>query len=103
MPRLKDQLTAAGDSLQAAGFAVVRLLTPRGMKYDAAKEFYEPYNCIKVRNAEMRNDIEELIEWALEHNLELYILVNNKAEGCAPMTIQEMDERFQENMRKAEG
>jgi len=99
MPRLKDQLAVAGDSLRATGFAIVRLLTPRGIKYDAAKELYEPYNSIKVRNAEMRDDLEELIRWAIEHNVELYILVNNKAEGCAPLTIQEMDQQLQENLK----
>jgi len=100
MPRLKDQFTVARDSFQATGFAIVRLLTPRGMKYDAAKEFYEPYNSIKVRNVEMRDDLEELIIGAIEHGVELSILVNNKAEGCAPLTIQEMDERLQEKLTK---
>lgn len=100
-PRLRDQLAAAGEFLRAADFAVVRLLTPRGIKYDAAKELYEPYDSIKVRNDEMRDDLEEIIKRALELGIDLYILVNNKAEGCAPLTIQEMDERVQKNLKTA--
>jgi len=97
-PRLKEQMAAAGASHVAAGFAIIRLLTPRGIKYDAAKEMYAPYNNLKARNQEMRNDVESLIEQALEFNILLYILVNNKAEGCAPLTIQEMDERMRRKL-----
>jgi uncharacterized protein YecE (DUF72 family) len=101
-PRLREQMLAAGDTPRAAEFAVVRLLTPRGIKYGAAQELYAPYNSLKARNPEMRDDVEALIEEAIAFGIPIYILVNNKAEGCAPLTIQEMDERLREKLKESD-
>ncbi len=47
----------------------------------------------------MRDDIERLIELSLEFNIPLYLLVNNRTEGCAPLTIQEMDEWMKKKLK----
>jgi uncharacterized protein YecE (DUF72 family) len=100
MPRLAEQMSAAGDKPFTADFAVARLLTPLGVKYEKAVEMNAPYNAIKARLPMMRDDIEELIDKALEFNIPFFILVNNRTEGCAPITVQEMDERIRSKLMK---
>src|SRR5262245_40370457 len=99
MPPLRDQLAAAGERPFTAGFAVARLLTPLGVKYEKAVQMNAPYDSIKARLPEMRNDVEHLIDQALEFNIRLFILVNNRTEGCAPLTIQELDRSMQAKLK----
>lgn len=92
MPALREQMMAAGNSPFTANFAIARLLTPLGIKYEDAVEMNAPYDGIKARLPEMRNDVERLIEQAVDFDTLLYILVNNRSEGCAPLTVRELDE-----------
>ena len=92
MPRLREQAAAAGDPPFTADFALARLLTPLGVAYEQAVAMNAPYNSIKLRLPEMREDITDLIEKALECNIRLFVLVNNRTEGSAPLTIQEINE-----------
>ncbi len=98
MPRLVEQMAAAGEKPFTADFAVARLLTPLGVKYEKAVQMNAPYDAIKTRLPMMRDDIEDLVDKALEFNIPFYILVNNRTEGCAPMTVQELDERIRGNL-----
>jgi len=100
MPPLRDQMAAAGENPFTADFAVARLLTPLGIKYEQAVAMNAPYDAIKVRLPEMRDDVERLIDHALEFNIRLFILVNNRTEGCAPLTVLEMDKRIREKLEK---
>lgn len=99
MPPLREQLAAAGAPPFTAGFAVARLLTPLGVKYEKAVQMNAPYDSIKARLSEMRDDVERLIDQALEYNIRLFLLVNNRTEGCAPLTIQELDKRMQSKLK----
>lgn len=98
MPSLREQIAAAGEKPFTADFAVARLLTPLGVKYEKAVAMNAPYDSIKARLPEMRDDLERLIEAALEFNIRLFILVNNRTEGCAPLTVREMDERIRKKL-----
>lgn len=98
MPPLREQLAVAGERPFTADFAVARLLTPLGVKYEKAVAMNAPYDSIKARLPEMRDDVERLIEQALEFNIRLFILVNNRTEGCAPLTVREMDERIRKKL-----
>lgn len=99
MPRLREQMAAAGDPPCTAGFIVARLLTPLGIKYETAVKMNAPYDRIKTRILEMRDDVESLIEKALEAGIPLYMLVNNRTEGCAPRTIMEVDESIRNSLK----
>jgi uncharacterized protein YecE (DUF72 family) len=98
MPRLSLQIAAAGAKPFTADFAVARLLTPLGVKYEEAVKMNAPYDKIKKRLPEMRADVERLIDLALEFNLPLYLLVNNRTEGCAPLTISEVDQQIRKKL-----
>ncbi|MCA9731129.1 DUF72 domain-containing protein [candidate division KSB1 bacterium] len=96
MPALRAQARAAGENPFTADFTVARLLTPLHVGYEKSVEMQSPYDSIKTRLPQMRSDVEELIEQALDYNIPFYVITNNRSEGCAPLTISEMDAMLQE-------
>jgi len=71
-----------------APFTVLRLLTPLKISYVAAKKRAEPYNKIVGELPEMRRDTVSLVKQAVAENRQAYVLVNNRAEGNAPLTVE---------------
>lgn len=71
-----------------AHFTVLRLLTPLKMSYEAAKKRSEPYTKIMEELPEMRGNTVELVKKAAEEKPKAYVLVNNRSERNAPLTIQ---------------
>ena len=65
------------------------------MTYEAAKKRAEPYTKIVEELPEMRRDTVELVKKAVEEQRQAYVLVNNRSEGNAPMTIQGLVNAFQ--------
>ena len=72
----------------SAPFTVVHLLTPLKMSNEAAKKRAEPYTKIVGELPGMRRDTVELVRTALVENRRAYVLVNNRSEGNAPLTVQ---------------
>jgi len=71
-----------------APFTVLRLLTPLKITYEAAKKRAEPYNRIVGELPEMRKHTVQLIRDAVADERRAYVLVNNRAEGNAPLTVE---------------
>ena len=71
-----------------APFIVLRLLTPLKMSYEAAKKRAEPYTKIVGELTDMRKEAVVLIKDAIGQNRKAYVLVNNRLEGNAPLTVQ---------------
>ncbi|MDO9119560.1 MAG: DUF72 domain-containing protein [Nitrospira sp.] len=97
MPPLADQHQRMGTF--TAPFTVLRLLTPLKMTYEAAKKRAEPYKKIVGELAEMRRDTVALVRNAVAEQRRTYVLVNNRAEGNAPMTIQALLDQLRESKR----
>ena len=93
MPPLAEQHQRM--KTMTAPFTVIRLLTPLKMTYEAAKKRAEPYDKIVGELPEMRKDTVSLIQEATAENRSTYVLVNNRAEGNAPLTIQALIARLQ--------
>ena len=87
MPSLADQHRRLSEAFTAP-FALLRLLTPLRVRYEDAVKRAEPYNRIVEPLNEMRADTTRLVNQAVRENRPAYILVNNRAEGCAPLTVQ---------------
>lgn len=87
MPTLLQQHTQMEECFTAP-FTVIRLLTPLNMSYEAAKKRAEPYNKIVGELPQMRKETANLIKHAVGENRQAYVLVNNRLEGNAPLTIQ---------------
>lgn len=86
MPPLAEQHERLGDF--TAPFTVLRLLTPLKMTYEAAKKRAAPYNKIVGELPEMREQTVNLVKEAVRKKIRAYVLVNNRAEGNAPITVQ---------------
>ncbi|MGE0471453.1 MAG: DUF72 domain-containing protein [Nitrospira sp.] len=87
MPSLLEQHRRIDESFTAP-FTVLRLLTPLKMSYEAAKKRAEPYNKIVGTLPDMRREAVELVRNVVAENRRAYVLVNNRSEGNAPLTIQ---------------
>lgn len=88
MPSIGEQLDAAASF--EAPFLVARALLRPGRLYEAAVERFEPYSQIQDETPHLRADLARLIEQALRSGRRAFLYVNNRAEGCAPLTIQGM-------------
>ena len=75
---------------------VARLMLPPGRQYSAQKEAFAPFDRIVVPQPKMRDEVLELADACVRAALPLYIIVNNKAEGSAPLTIEALAELFRE-------
>lgn len=74
---------------------VLRLLTPFKMSDDAAKKRAEPYTKIVEELLEMRRDTVDLVKQSVGAKRKAYVLVNNRSEGNAPLTIQALRNAMQ--------
>jgi uncharacterized protein YecE (DUF72 family) len=88
MPPIGDQLDLPGSV--SGSFIVARALLRTGRTYDEAVDAFAPYDRIQDPNPELRNDLVRLIARAVETRIPAYLLVNNRAEGSAPLTIAEI-------------
>lgn len=95
MPPLREQMLAAANCGGiSASFLVARILTPLGVTYEAAVRMFRPYDRLQRVNEMMRADVMTLLRRAVKRGSEVFVLVNNRSEGCAPLTILEMSEHF---------
>lgn len=94
MPTLAEQHKRLGRF--TAPFTVLRLLTPLKMSYEAAKKRAEPYTKIVGELPEMRRDTVEMVRHAVAENRRAYVLVNNRSEGNAPLTIQALNDQLKD-------
>jgi uncharacterized protein YecE (DUF72 family) len=85
MPSIGEQLEIPGSF--TAPFTVARVLLRPGRSYAAAVDAFAPYDRIQDPNPELRADIARLVTRAAELRVPAYLLVNNRAEGSAPLTI----------------
>ena len=84
VPPIREQLRLHGRSLRAP--VVVRLLLPHGADYEDLVESYAPFDRLHAVSLPMREDVREIVEIAGAEALPTYIIINNKAEGSAPLT-----------------
>jgi hypothetical protein len=78
-----------------ARFTVLRLLTPLKMIYEDAKKRAELYTRTVGEVPEMRRNTVNLVDQAIGEQRRAYVLVNNRSEGNAPLTVQALGERLQ--------
>jgi len=88
MPPLRDQLRAKAIT---APFTVVRLMLPPYTRYASRKVDFAPFDKLAEPQPEMREDVVAILRAAAEAGCdEGFVLVNNKAEGSAPLTVREI-------------
>jgi uncharacterized protein YecE (DUF72 family) len=85
MPPLGHQLDLPGSI--TGPFILARALLRPGRSYDEAVDAFAPYDRIREPNPRLRRDLVRLVETAVKTHLPAYLLVNNRTEGSAPLTI----------------
>jgi len=99
MPPVGEQVAIPGSF--SAPFTVARILLRPGRTYNEAVDAFAPYDKIHDRNPELRQDILRLIDQAMHLRIPAYILVNNRAEGSAPLTIAALARMLRARRQKA--
>lgn len=80
--------------LESGPFAIVRLLMRPGTRYEQQKDTMAPFNRIIQQDEHMRRDVTAILKRAAAAGQRAYLLVNNKAEGSSPLTIEAIAERL---------
>ena len=94
MPPLGHQLDLPGSI--TAPFILARALLRPGRTYNEAVDAFAPYDRIREPNPKLRRDLARLVEEAVRLRIPAYLLVNNRAEGSAPLTIAAVAEMLPE-------
>ncbi|NOS78090.1 MAG: DUF72 domain-containing protein [Nitrospira sp.] len=87
MPPLSEQHQKLTGTFTAP-FTVLRLLTPLELAFEKAVERYAPYDRIVQPQPRMRQETISLVKQAAAEGRSSYVLVNNRSEGCSPLTVQ---------------
>jgi uncharacterized protein YecE (DUF72 family) len=65
-------------------------LNPREPDYDAAKARYAPFDRLVDEDESTRESIARLVAAPLAAGEPAFVIANNKAEGCAPLTLEKL-------------
>jgi hypothetical protein len=71
-------------------FLAVRLLLRPGTRYEDRREAFAPFDRIVEPDEDMRRQVVDLVAQAVGRRIPAFVLVNNKAEGSAPLTVREL-------------
>jgi hypothetical protein len=97
LPPLSKQLEKADHRVFNSGKQrIIRLMTPIGMRYEAAYEKAYPFDKLveSMLQPSMIKETTDLMRRAIEENVETNILINNRAGGNAPLIAQRVAEQF---------
>lgn len=92
MSSLDEQLRVVRHFEQPA--LVVRWMLHAGLRYEVAKERYEPFDRIVDEDAESLGRITVSVLDALIAERNVFVVVNNKAEGSAPLSVFRLARRI---------
>ena len=92
MAPLERQLDVLSPFYQPA--LVVRWMLHAGLKYEVARDRYEPFDRIVDEDASSRERIARTVLDATIAERESYVIVNNKAEGSSPLSVFRLAERI---------
>ncbi|MFN2385989.1 MAG: DUF72 domain-containing protein [Thermoanaerobaculia bacterium] len=82
---------------EAAHFMLIRLLLPPGTRYMERRDALWPFVKAGEPDPVMREQVVDLVRRGLSTGNPVYVLVNNKAEGCAPLTVRALAELLAED------
>jgi uncharacterized protein YecE (DUF72 family) len=92
MPMPGEQ--AALSDHTSAPFTMVRLLVRPGTRYEQQRQTMTPFNRLVQEDEHMRRDTVDVLRRAAAAGQRAFLLVNNKAEGSSPLTIEALARRL---------
>lgn len=99
LPPLRKQFEKGGAKvLNGARRLVVRLMTPRNVRYEDAYAMAHPFDRLveNMVNPAMISDSAWLVRQAVEQNFEIDLIINNRAGGNAPLLARMIKEACRE-------
>ncbi len=97
LPSLSRQFSLSGRRfLNRSGCCVIRLMTPRGIRYEDAYARAHPFNALVdgMLNPEMIQDTAALMCSAINQGIQISVIVNNRSGGNAPLIVQKITRLF---------
>jgi len=97
LPSLRRQLhLSEGRFPDADGDFIVRLLTPRNVRYEEAYARAHPFDTLVegMLDRRMVEDTARLMRKAVEEELRIYVIFNNRAAGNAPLLARAVVEEY---------
>ena len=88
--RTMDAQAAPDSGWSLAGPLVVRWSLHGGLGYEQARSRYAPFNRLLDPDLVTRGTLVHLIRVAVRSGQSAFVIVNNKAEGCAPLSCLEL-------------
>ena len=85
-----DATEEEGDDWRLKGPLVARWSLATGFRYEEAKTHYAPFDRLVDPDIPTRGTLAHLIHVALKSAQPSFVIVNNKAEGCAPLSAIEL-------------
>ena len=103
LPPLRTQFSRAGNRfITAGGQAVIRLMTPIGTRYEDAYAKAFPFNRLMEEMIQpgMIPQTVSLMWEALRNDVEINLIINNRAAGNAPLLAQRIVRKFVEFLQQ---
>ena len=76
--------------------SIIRLMTPIGMRYEDAYVRAHPFNQLidGMMSPRMIDETVEIMGAAIDQEVHMNVIINNRAGGNAPLIAQKLVERF---------
>jgi len=96
LPALSKQFALSGKRFLNKNSCIIRLMTPKGMRYEDAYARAHPFNALikGMQSPGMVRDTTELIKRGIEKKVRINVIVNNRAGGNAPLIAQQVAREF---------
>ncbi|MGC6487900.1 MAG: hypothetical protein ACON4Z_09670, partial [Planctomycetota bacterium] len=79
-----------GGGAPLQGPVTVRWMLRSGFDYQQAKERYQPFDALVDRDPQTRSELSAMATEAARLDVEMVVVVNNKAEGSSPLSVLEL-------------
>ncbi len=86
MPTVRTQARVAA-AAAPGGARIVRWMLRPDRRYREAKEAFSPFDTLVAPHPEARADIAEVVRAAVAEGADATVIINNKAEGSAPLSV----------------
>jgi len=97
LPNLSRQFALSGARFLNSGRAcIIRLMTPRGMRYEDAYARAHPFTNLVdgMQSLEMVEETSEIMRAAVKEDVQVSVIINNRSGGNAPLIAKQVAEQF---------
>lgn len=86
MPAIGEQIRAVRGGARHG--LIIRWMLQHGLDYETAKARFSPFRALAAPDAQTRTELARLIGLALGRDKDVIVIINNKAEGSAPLSVE---------------